>query len=341
MYKVVLDVMGGDYAPSETVKGGVLSVNKNKDLHVVMVGKENEIKSELLQYEYNPDQISIIDAQDVITNDDVPTSAIRQKTESSLVKTINELRTNEDVVGMVCAGSTGAVLTGAFLKLGRIKGVSRPALCPILPTVNGGIVSIIDCGANMDAKPVNLVHFALMANAYLKNVYKIENPRVALLNVGVEDHKGNELCHQVFPMLKELKEINFVGNMEARDLLSGQYDIVVTDAFAGNVLLKSTEGAILGLLKMLKTEIKSSFSSKIGYLFMKKSFKNLKKTIDYNEKGGAVLLGCKKLVVKSHGSSKATSICASIEQVVDMHLANVTQAITDAVENLDLEVGNE
>lgn len=341
MYKVVLDVMGGDHAPEATVNGAVLSINKDKNLHVILVGKEEIIKSELSKYSYNSEQISIIDAQDEITNDDVPTTAIRTKTESSLVKTINELRTNEDVVGMVSAGSTGAVLTGAFLKLGRLKGVSRPALCPILPTVNGGIVSIIDCGANMDAKPINLVHFALMANAYLKNVYKIEKPRVALLNVGVEDHKGNELCHQVFPMLKELKEINFVGNMEARDLLSGEYDIVVTDAFAGNVLLKSTEGAILGLLKMLKTEIKSSAMSKIGYLFMKKSFKNLKKTIDYNEKGGAVLLGCKKLVVKSHGSSKATSICASIEQVVEMHLANVTKAISDVVENVEINSDNE
>ena len=159
MIKVVLDVMGGDNAPVELIKGGVLSVNKNKDLHIIMVGKQDIINSQLLNYEYNKEQISIIDAQDEITNDDVPTSAIRQKTESSLVKTINELRTNEEVVGMVSAGSTGAVLTGAFLKLGRLKGVSRPALCPILPTVNGGIVSIIDCGANMDSKPVYKVHF--------------------------------------------------------------------------------------------------------------------------------------------------------------------------------------
>ncbi len=341
MYKVVLDVMGGDNAPYEIIKGGVESVIRDPNLDVIMVGKEDIIKNELSKYDYNPLQISIIDAQDEITNDDVPTVAIRQKSESSLVKTINELRTNEEVVGMVSAGSTGAVLTGAFLKLGRIKGVSRPALCPILPTVNGGIVSIVDCGANMDTKPINLVHFALMANAYLKNVYKIENPRVALLNVGTEDHKGNELCKAVFPMLKELKEINFVGNMEARDLLSGNYDIVVTDAFAGNVLLKSTEGAILNLLTMLKKEIKSSVSSKIGYLFMKKSFKNLKNTIDYNKKGGAVLLGCKKLVVKSHGSSKATSIAESIKQVVDMHLANLTEGIEASLKNLNLAGENE
>ncbi len=341
MYKVVLDVMGGDNAPVEIIKGGIEAINSDANLHLVMVGKKEVVNDELKNYTYSSQQISIIDAQDEITNDDVPTVAIRQKTESSLVKTINELRTNDEVVGMVSAGSTGAVLTGAFLKLGRIKGISRPALCPILPTVNGGIVSIVDCGANMDCKPINLVHFALMANAYLKSVFKIEKPRVALLNVGTEDHKGNELSKQVFPLLKDLKEINFVGNMEARDLLSGNYDIVVTDAFAGNVLLKSTEGAILNLLQMLKAEIKASTSSKIGYLFMKKSFKNLKNTIDYNKKGGAVLLGCKKLVVKSHGSSKATSIKESIKQVVDMHLANLTEHIAKSVENVEVAVENE
>lgn len=341
MYKVIIDGMGGDNAPIATVKGSVMAVNKDKDLHVVIVGKQNEISDILAEEKYNADQISIIDATDVITNDDVPTTAIRQKTESSLVKTINELRTNEEIVGMVSGGSTGAVLTGAFLKLGRLQGVSRPALCPILPTKKGGIVAICDCGANMDSKPINLVHFALMANAYLKNVYGIEKPRVALLNVGTEDHKGNELCKTVFPMLSGLDCINFVGNMEARELLSGDYDIVVTDAFAGNVLLKSSEGAILSLLSMLKREIKSSFWSKFGYLFMRKSFKNLKSVLDYNNQGGACLLGCKKLVIKSHGSSTPESFCASIMQVVDAHKAKVVENIAKDIENIHLDIENE
>ncbi len=341
MYKVIIDGMGGDNAPIATVKGSVMAVNKDKDLHVVIVGKQNEISDILAEEKYNADQISIIDATDVITNDDVPTTAIRQKTESSLVKTINELRTNEEIVGMVSGGSTGAVLTGAFLKLGRLQGVSRPALCPILPTKKGGIVAICDCGANMDSKPINLVHFALMANAYLKNVYGIEKPRVALLNVGTEDHKGNELCKTVFPMLSRLDCINFVGNMEARELLSGDYDIVVTDAFAGNVLLKSSEGAILSLLSMLKREIKSSFWSKFGYLFMRKSFKNLKSVLDYNNQGGACLLGCKKLVIKSHGSSTPESFCASIMQVVDAHKAKVVENIAKDIENIHLDIENE
>lgn len=341
MYKVIIDGMGGDNAPVATVKGCVQAVNKDKDLNVIIVGKENEINDILAGEKYNAGQISVIDATDVITNDDTPTVAIRQKTESSLVKTINELRTNEEVVGMVSGGSTGAVLIGAYLKLGRLQGVSRPALCPILPTKKGGIVAICDCGANMDSKPINLVHYALMANAYLKNVYGIKNPRVALLNVGTEDHKGNELCKQVFPLLKGLDCINFVGNMEARELLSGDYDIVVTDAFAGNVLLKSSEGAILSLLSMLKREIKSSFWSKIGYLFMRKSFKNLKSVLDYNNQGGACLLGCKKLVIKSHGSSTPESFCASIMQVVDAHKAKVVENIAKDIENITVDIENE
>lgn len=341
MYRVIIDGMGGDNAPIETVKGSVLAVNRDKDLHVIIVGDEEKILSILNNESYNKEQISIIASTDIITNDDVPTVAIRQKTESSLVKTINELRLNDEVVGMVSGGSTGAVLTGAFLKLGRLQGVSRPALCPILPTKKGGIVAICDCGANMDSKPQNLVHYALMGNAYLKNVYGIENPRVALLNVGTEDHKGNELCKEVFPLLKNLEGINFVGNMEARELLSGDYDLVVTDAFAGNVLLKSTEGAILSLLSMLKKEIKASFWSKIGYLFMKKSFKNLKKTIDYNEKGGACLLGCKKLVIKSHGSSSAQSFCESIMQVVEAHKGDVVGKIASDIEKINMETENE
>ena len=239
---------------------------------------------------------------------------------------------------MVSTGSTGAVLTGGFLKIGRIKGVSRPALCPILPTRKGGVVSICDCGANVDSKPINLVHYAIMANAYIKNVFHVENPRVALLSVGTEDHKGNELTKSVLPILKEMEGINFVGNMEARDLLTGDYDLVVTDGFAGNVLLKSTEGAVSSILGMLKEEIKSSKLSKIGYLFMRKSFKNLKRKMDYNNKGGAVLLGTKKIIMKGHGNSKAKSVSVCLHQVVDMHKANVCGIISDEINNIKVEI---
>ena len=338
MYKVVLDTMGGDNSPYAQVEGAVIAVNEDKDLHVVLVGSEEIISQELLKYSYNKEQISIINATDVITNDDTPTVAIKQKTESSLVKAFDELKNNDEVVALVSTGSTGAVLTGGFLKIGRIKGVSRPALCPILPTKTGGVVSICDCGANVDSKPINLIHYAIMANAYVKNVFKIDNPRVALLSVGTEDHKGNELTKAVLPILREMEGINFVGNMEARDLLSGDYDLVITDGFAGNVLLKSTEGAVLTILSMLKSEIKSSALSMFGALFMKKAFKNLKTKMDYNNKGGAVLLGTKKIIMKGHGSSKAKSVSVCLHQVVDMHKANVCGIIADEIGKVKVEV---
>lgn len=341
MYKVILDTMGGDNSPYAQVEGAVIAVNADKDLHVVLVGKEEVLNEELGKYTYNVEQISIINANDVITNDDTPTTAIKQKTESSLVKAFDELRTNDEIVGLVSTGSTGAVLTGGFLKIGRIKGVSRPALCPILPTRKGGIVSICDCGANVDSKPINLVHYAIMANAYIKNVFAVENPRVALLSVGTEDHKGNDLTKAVLHVLKEMDNINFVGNMEARDLLSGEYDLIVTDGFAGNVLLKSTEGAVQTLLGMIKEEVKSRTMSKIGYLFMRKSFKNLKGKMDYNNKGGAVLLGTKKIIVKGHGSSKAKSVSVCIKQAVDMHKADVCGIISKEINEIKVEINEE
>ena len=338
MYKVVLDTMGGDNSPFAQVEGAVIATNEDKDLHVILTGDENVLKAELTKYQYNESQISIIHATDVITNDDTPTIAIKQKTESSLVKAFDELKNNDEVVALVSTGSTGAVLTGGFLKIGRIKGVSRPALCPILPTRTGGIVSICDCGANVDSKPINLVHYAIMANAYIKNVFHVENPRVALLSVGTEDHKGNELTKSVLPVLREVECLNFVGNMEARDLLSGEYDLVVTDGFAGNVLLKSTEGAVASLMGMIKEEIKASTLSKFGYLFMRKSFKNLKGKMDYNNKGGAVLLGTKKIIMKGHGNSKAKSVSVCLHQVVDMHKANVCGIIAEEVNKIKVEI---
>lgn len=335
MIKVVVDIFGGDYSPEEIVKGCALALNSNPDLSIVMVGDEDIIDSQIAENNIDKSRVEIVDAKQVISNDEAPTVAVRTKKDSTIVKAFDNLRTREDLAGFVSAGSTGAVLTGAFLKLGRTSGVSRPALCPILPTVNGGIVGIVDCGANVDCKPINLVHFAVMGNAYLKSVYGIDNPRVALLSVGVEDHKGNELTKEVFHMLKDMPEINFVGNMEARDLLSGEYDLIVCDGFAGNVLLKSTEGAVLGLLKIMKTSIKSHFASKMGALLMKKTFKELKGTMDFNNKGGSVLLGCKKIVVKCHGASKAKSIQCGIEQVVDAYKADVCGIIEQAVSSME------
>ncbi len=348
MIKILLDAFGGDNAPREIVKGGLIALSKYDELFITFVGQKAVIEKEIAEltapkavkelkhFVLTSDRYDIIDAPDVITNHEAPTVAIRTKHDSSLVRCFDTLRKSDDYAGMLSAGSTGAVLTGGFLKIGRISGVSRPACSPVLPTIDGNNVVLVDSGANMDCKPINLLHFAVMASEYARCVLGITNPRVALVNVGTEDEKGNELTKTVFPMLKECKQINFVGNMESRDLLSGNYDVVVADAFAGNVLLKSTEGAVLNLLSVIKREIKASFSSKIGYLFMRKSFRNVKKLLDYNNKGGAVLLGCKKLVVKAHGSSKAPSIVACIKQLLDAHKSNLIEAISNSISKVEV-----
>ena len=331
MVKVVIDAMGGDNAPAEIVKGSVLAINKFTDIHVVLVGKEDLISKELSLHKYDSAQISIYNATEVIDNNESPTTAIKTKKDSSLVKAFDLAKENDDIVGIISCGSTGAVLTGGFLKIGRIKGIHRPALCPVFGSITGNLVSICDCGANMDCKPEYLEQFAMMASSYM-SVLGVKKPRVALLNVGTEDHKGDIRTKEAFELLKVNKNINFVGNMEARDLLSGDYDVVVTDGFAGNVLLKSTEGAMKGLLKVLKTEIKSRTMSKIGALFMKPTFKSLKNRFDYSNQGGAVLFGCQKLLVKGHGSSKAESIMACIEQVYNMSKGKLIAKITKNLE---------
>lgn len=329
--KIVVDGFGGDNSPNEIVKGVALALNKYSELEVVITGDKETLSNLFKEENVDLNRVEIVHTTEIVSNNEAPTEAIRQKKDSSLVVALNILKERDDVCGLVSAGSTGAVLTGAFMKIGRMKGVSRPALAPILPTKKKGKVLLIDCGANMDSKPINLCHFAIMGSAYMQNMYGIENPRVALLNVGVEDKKGNELCHQVFPLLKQLP-INFVGNMEARDFLSGQYDVVVSDGFSGNVLLKATEGAIQSLLSMLKSEIKARAMSKVGYLFMKKSFKAVKNIMDYEKHGGSPFLGAKKILIKSHGSSFAPSILASIEQVMEIENAHLYAKIEKQID---------
>ena len=336
MIKIVVDAFGGDNAPVEIVKGAINAVNKNTEIQVVLSGKKDVIEGLLKENKYTRDRISILEANDVISNNESATMAIRQKKDSSLVRAFDLAKEDDDVVGIISAGSTGAVLTGGFMKLGRLKGIHRPALCPVLPTVNGGIVCLCDCGANMDCKPEYIEQFALMGNAYLSTLGK-SNPRVALLNVGTEDHKGDVRSKETFELLKNNGNVNFVGNMEARDLLSGEFDLVVTDGFAGNVLLKSTEGAIKSLLGVMKSEIKLSFWSKIGALLMKKTFKNIKGRFDYSKYGGAVLLGCKKLVLKAHGSSKAESIANAIDQLYTMAKGKLIERISEQLSFSGLE----
>ena len=236
---------------------------------------------------------------------------------------------------MVSVGSTGALVSAAMLRVGRLKGVIRPAFCPILPTMNGGIVGVCDSGANVDVSPLHLVQNAIMASLYLENVYDVKNPRVALLNIGTEEEKGDDLRKKAFQMLKETEGINFVGNMESRDLLTGKYDVVVCDGFSGNVLIKSTEGACLEMLKKLKKDIASRLINKIGALFMYKMFMQEKAFMDYQNYGGSVLLGTSKVVIKGHGSSKAIAIEKCIEQAYKMELSEMSEKIEKALEKYE------
>lgn len=330
--KIIVDAMGGDHAPLQIVSGAVDALNRDKNLTVVLVGDENAINKSLAECkEYDKNRLDIIDAKDVITNDDTPTTAIRTKKESSLVKAFDAL-VDDEAGGFVSAGSTGAVLVGAYLKVGRIKGVTRPALAPVLPTLKGNGVVLCDCGANVDCKSINLVHFAIMASAYATAMLGAKNPRVGLLNNGVEEHKGNELTKEAYKLLSETEGINFVGNCEARDILSGDFDVVVCDGFIGNIALKSAEGTANTMLSLIKEGVYGGgLKSKLGALMLKPVFANVKKKMDYNAHGGACFLGVKKVVVKSHGASKAKSITASILQAKSLAESRICDKIADGM----------
>lgn len=331
MIKILVDTLGGDNSPSANIEGAVKALSSIEDLEVVLVGDEKVISEQLKNFTYDANRLSIVHAPDEISCNDKPTEAIKTKKESSLYKCYEILRTDETVHGMVSTGSTGAILAGAVLRLGRIKGIKRPAFCPILPTMKGSLVGICDSGANVDCDSVQLTQFAVMADLYLKKAYGVESPKVALLNVGVEEEKGDLLRKETFAALKANDKINFVGNMEGRDLLSGNYDLVVCDGFAGNVLLKSTEGACLEMLKMLKKTFMKNLKTRIAAGMLKKDVYALKDFMDYNNYGGAVLLGANKTVVKGHGSSKAVSVFHCIEQAYNMEKRNLREAISQAV----------
>jgi phosphate acyltransferase len=337
--KVLVDAFGGDNAPNEIIKGSLLAVREHKDLKVVLYGDSKIINSYLSQFDYDRDQIEVVHTSQVISNNEAPVDAVKSKTDSSIVRAIEDLRIDDSAVGFVSAGSTGAVLTATLLKLGRIKGIKRPALAPIIPTKIGTQALICDCGANMDCDEYNLLQFALMGSAYMKSMYKVDNPKVALLSVGVEDHKGNAVTKKAFELLKNNQNINFVGNMEARDALSGKYDVIVCDGFAGNVLTKTIEGTASFIMGQIKSMISGSVSAKIGAFFMQSSLKKMKDYLDYNKRGGAPFLGAKKIVIKSHGSSKASSIRASIEQVMELYKAELISNISTILEGSEVPNG--
>lgn len=331
---VAVDAMGGDNAPNEIVKGAVLAVNDKKDIKVILVGKEDIIRNELGLYDYDKDRIIIVAAEDNITNNEAPVMAIRRKKNSSIVVALNLVKKGE-ADAFVSAGSTGAVLAGGQLIIGRIKGVQRPPLAPIIPTINGASL-LIDCGANVDARPSHLLQFAKMGSLYVENVLGIKNPRVAIVNIGAEEEKGNMLVKETFPLLKEASDINFIGSIEARDIPYGAADVIVCEAFVGNVILKLYEGLGMALLKKMKEGLMSTIRSKIGALLSKSALKKTLKAFDASQYGGAPLLGLKGLVVKTHGSSKSNEIRNSILQCVTFTELKINEKIEKNLKEEDL-----
>lgn len=323
---VALDAMGGDYAPVETVKGAVEAVNAYSNIDIILVGKEELIKKELANYDYEKERISIENATQIIDMGEVPTLAIREKKDSSLVVALKLVRENK-ADACVSAGSTGAVLVGGQVIVGKLKGVKRPALAPFLPSPNG-MSLLIDCGANVDAKPENLVQFAQMGSVYYENVLGKKNPTVGLVNIGVEEEKGNKLIKETYPLLKENKSINFIGNVEARDISGGgKADVLVTEAFVGNVILKFFEGVAKTFLKEIKKGVMSSLKTKIGGVLVKPALKGLVNTFDSSSQGGAPLLGLKGLVVKAHGNSTSAEIKTAIYQCIAFKENSINEKI--------------
>ncbi len=336
--KILIDAFGGDNSPSEIIAGTVLAVNERQDFTAVLVGKQFEIERELKKYVYASGRIEILNADEVISCEEEPTLAIRRKGDSSICVAFKELKENEDAKAFVSAGSTGAVLVGATLKLGRIKGVVRPALCPVLPTFSGDKkVLMLDCGANADCKAINLCQFAIMGSTYMQAL-GVKEPKVALLSNGTEDEKGNALNHEVFPILKQMKSIKFAGNIEARDIITGEYDVVVTDGFSGNIALKSMEGSVKGILKLLKKTINSSAKNKLGGLLLKGSLTSLKDKLDYTKQGGALFVGVAKPVIKAHGSSDRNSFKNAVLQAVEFAGFNISEKIAENLEKEPINI---
>lgn len=327
--KVAVDAMGGDNAPYEIVKGGIEAVNENSHVKVFFTGPEELINSELAKYTYHKEQVEVVNATEVIGMAEPPVMAIRKKKDSSLVKALNLVKEGT-CDAYVSAGSTGATLVGGQVIVGRLKGVERPPLAPLIPTATGCAL-LIDCGANVDARPSHLVQFAKMGFVYMESVMGIKNPRVAIVNIGAEEEKGNALVKETFPLLKNCPDIHFIGSVEARDIPAGAADVVVCEAFVGNVILKMYEGVGGILIKKVKEGMMTSLRSKIGALLVKPALKQTLKAFDLEQYGGAPMLGLKGLVVKTHGSSKAVEIKNSVLQCITFTEQNINQKIQEKI----------
>ena len=332
--KVAVDAMGGDNAPVEIIKGAVDAINESKEVQVYLVGIEDVVKSELSKYTYPEEQMVVVNATEVIETAEPPVMAIRKKKDSSIVVAMNMVK-NGECDAYVSAGSTGATLVGGQVIVGRVKGVERPPLAPLMPTLKNDVL-LVDCGANVDARPSHLVQFAKMGTIYMRDVMGVENPKVGIVNIGAEEEKGNALVKETFPLLKNCPDINFVGSVEARDVPYGAVDVAVCDAFTGNVLLKTYEGVGGMFMDEMKKVMMSNAKTKIGALLIKKELKNTLKRFSTSEHGGAPMLGLKGLVVKTHGSSHAKEIKNSILQCITFTKQNITDKIHDIISNTDI-----
>ncbi len=322
---VAVDAMGGDNAPVEIVKGAVEAINQDKRVKVYLVGDEAVLNAQLEQYTYDKEALTVVHASEVIETAEPPVVAIRKKKDSSIVKGMHLVKEGT-CDAFVSAGSSGAVLVGGQTIVGRIKGVERPPLAPLIPTLKG-VSLLVDCGANVDARPSHLVQFAKMGSVYMENVVGVQNPTVAIVNIGAEEEKGNALVKETFPLLKECTDINFIGSIEAREIPNGYADVVVCEAFTGNVILKLYEGLAYALIKKVKTGLMTSLRSKIGGILIKPALKQTLKSFMLEEHGGAPLLGLKGLVVKTHGSSMAVEIKNSILQCITFQEQNINEKI--------------
>lgn len=331
--KIALDAMGGDFAPEETIKGAIEAISEN-NLNIVLVGREHEIVKELNKYRYDQNKIEIVNADEVIEMHEHPAFAVKQKEDSSIVKAIKLLRSGK-VEGVVSAGNTGAVMSSALIYLGRIKGIKRPAISTLIPTITGLPSLLLDIGANVDCKKEYLEQFALMGKIYMEEIFNIQTPKIALLNIGEEEGKGNQLVQETYALLKNNSSFNFIGNVEGKDLFKGIANVIVCDGFVGNVAVKTAEGVAETLFDLLSKEIKSSWWSTILGLLLKPKFKNIKKMLDYSEFGGAPLLGVDGTVIISHGRSKAKAIKNALKLAQKVIKLEINKKISEGINRLE------
>jgi len=331
-YVIALDAMGGDNAPDAIVSGAIMALRQFGDIRILLAGPKDRLEKLIAGASDVSSRIKIIEADEVIGMDEAPMIAVRKKVNSSMVQAMMAVR-DKRAGAVVSAGSTGALLACGMLRLGRIKGIERPALAPVMPGAKGPWL-LIDSGANVDCQPKYLVQFGLMGSVYMKNVMGVANPKVGLVNIGAEEEKGNKLTKETFQLMKNQTSYNFAGNCEARDIPTGDFDVVVADGFDGNLILKYTEGLAKAMMTLMKEDLMSSVRTKIGGILAKPGMRKFKKRLDYNEQGGAPLLGVDGAVVKAHGSSGDLAICNAIRQARTMLEGQVVEKIREGLKGL-------